>query len=486
MHSCLEKLEDSNEYNFAYHVIKDGNVPEKSLACFYELFSDRKFSEYYELKTTFLMSILKNSSLFDKKLFSEAFGCDVDNFQILFNLKKRSFPVYDKKNGEISTVYIFETENKNFPVTFPNTDKQVIKILEDIKHIVNKDFFVCFSKYFSGNSFGLAVASGFFVDDEFADIYTFTGDVKADGSIQEVSFVPEKKELASEEGKFLISFENFKHTSELGSLNTNELHVPFVQLFGKPKSVLTENLQKLYRVTSGYNLIKAFGIDTENLFVYSQNNLENDIETWKDYFEQAFRSIDFFKAFSPKITVHYLLSVSAFAFPLGIRQGALNKTAVYHFQNGEIFKVFDFVQNDLRNVKKKKREYTLIDAKYTEIDSHDMCIAIYVASHNPKKDAEEFAVKTLKANFLYITTPDFQGKLPADEPEIWTKTVAELYSKIDETANNACKNITHYHFIFSTPVPVAFVLGMAIGDYKKISVYNFDKSTTSYKKVFST
>lgn len=485
MFSFLKNLEDPTKHGSALKIIEDGNIPPQCLNLFYELFYKENFTEYQELKTAFFISIIKHSHLFNQKLFLEAFGCDIKGMELFHTCEIRSFPVCNNHSGDLANVYVFKIDMEDLPVTFPNGDPYLKRYLENVKHALGENFFVCFDKNFVGDSFGLALTSAFFVKKGFEKYYAFTGSIKADGTVEKVDFLDEKRKVAKENSKYLVSYENVNHISELELLNTGDIEIPFIQLFGKPEAALMENFHKLCEVTTDEKILAIFGLNLRKLSVFVENRIKNDEETWLKLFEEAFEKIDFLNKIGLKTNIHYLLSLSAFAFPLGIKQGAINKTVIYHYQGGEIHRVFDFLNRDPRVLKRKVEKYECIKSEYKEIGSNDLCVGIYMASHDPKKDAEYFALESLRANFLYISIPTFQGQIPLENTEIWEKIVRELYSKIDYIANNSQKNITHYHFIFSVPVPIAFALGMAIGNYKRISVYNFSESTTSYEKVFS-
>lgn len=485
MLDCFKKLEDPLSYKLVLKAIEDGNIHPKYLNLFYELFYKESFTEYQELKTAFFMSIVKHSNLFDQKLFSEAFGCNITSMELFKKYETRSFPICNNNSGELAKIYIFKIDVEGFPVTFPNSSQYLKRDLENVKHALGENFFVCFDKRFVGDSFGLALASAFYVKNEFEKYYAFTGSIKADGTVEKVDFLDEKRKVAKENSKYLVSYKNVNHISELEILNTESIQTPFIQLFGKSEAALMENFHKLCEVTADEKILSIFGLNLSKLSVFVEDRIKNDAETWLKLFEEAFEKIDFLNKIGLRANIHYLLSISAFAFPLGIKQGAINKTAIYHYQMGEIHRVFDFLNRDPRVLKRKVEKYEFIKSEYKDIGSNELCVGIYLASHDPKKDAEYFALESLHANFLYISIPTFQGQIPLENTEIWEKIVRELYSKIDYIANNSQKNITHYHFIFSVPVPIAFALGMAIGNYKRISVYNFFQSTTSYEKVFS-
>lgn len=485
MYNILKNLNNEKNYQLVQNIIEDGSIKKKDLPLFYELFWEEKYAEFNDIKTKLFFSIKKNLHLFDKQLFYESFGVNLENLKPFEHFKIRYFPISNNEYSALNKLYLFEHDIPEFPSTFPNTDKRVKESIEKLKQILGKNFFVCFDKHFCGDSFELALVAAFIVKDEYADMYSFTGRINSDGTISMVDFIEKKDSRSEKSGKFLVSPKVIDNISELSFLNTDRLYLPFISIFGKSSVDLQKNFKELSNYTSPQKLLSILKVKESDCSVFSENFLNNNIEEWKPFFEEAFDKIDKLKKYYSKVIIHYLLGVSAFAFPLGLKQTALNSCVIHHFQGDKIYKVLDFTEKDPRKIKKKVEKYNLIQSEYIENSSDELCIAIYLASHNPKKDAEYFAINTLKVNFLYIFASHSQGLLDPEEPEQWIDIVREIYSKIDETANNSKIPIKHYHFIFSTPVPIAFAIGMAIGDYKRLSVYNFDKVSGYYKKVFT-
>ncbi|MCA1933739.1 MAG: SAVED domain-containing protein [Calditerrivibrio sp.] len=486
MFDLLNNLNDENK-NFVRIIIEEGKINEKDLHKFYELFYDKKHEKHPLLKTKLFFSIKKYPDLFDEKLFYQSFGVQLQNLNPFENCRIRYFPITDENNTILSKLYLFEHDIPDFPLTFPNTDTKIKKSLEKLRKIIGKNFLVCFEDNFCGNSFELALAAAFFVKERYADKYSFTGEIKPDKTVSKVDYI-EKKRKKSEELKYLlVSPEEIDNISDLSLLNTDTLHLPFIQLFAKLQKDIQRNFKLLSEYTSHEKLLSILKITEEKCSIFSETFVNNSIHDWKPFFDEAFGKIDNLKKSYPEVVIHYLLGTSAFAFPLGVKQTALNSCVLYHFQGDKIYKVMDFTEIDPREIKKKVIKYSLINPEeYIDNGSDELCIAIYLASHNLKNDAKNFANNILKSNFLYISAANSQGSINPEKPEDWINIVRELYSKIDETANNSSKPIKHYHFIFSVPVPIAFALGMAIGDYKTLSIYNFDKSSKGYREVFTT
>jgi hypothetical protein len=489
MTKLAKYITDSEKYDILLSAINDGNfLPGSSLKDYYNIFIDSNFTEKEELKAALFFAIKRYEKFQDFSLLSSLLNISEDSLTNLLksNYKKATFPISDNNEAELVSLYLIEVEDE-IPVSFPNTEALRLNSIQNIKKTLNKNFFVFFDKCFSGRSFGLAVASCFYVSDEIRERFIFTGEVRADGGVYDVDGLELKFKVAHQNNKYLVSSRCITHISELKHINSNELNVPFVQLFGKSKSELDKNFKKLKGyIPESAVLLNIFGFSQEDLSVFTEDYLNNEINDYAIFLNEFYKKVKKLYDTNIGINLHITGSLSSFAFLMGLVLGAKKKFAIYHYQDGEIYKIYDFINQSARKLKGKKNNFSHIQYKTKVINANstDLLVSIYLASHSPKNDASKFASQTLKCNIVEIELKNHQGNLPIDNQELWIEIVREIYSVLDNISDELGNNVERYHIILSTPVPIAIALGMAIGDYKKFSVYNFDKKVTGYKKVF--
>ncbi|MEN3039368.1 MAG: SAVED domain-containing protein, partial [Candidatus Kryptonium sp.] len=71
-----------------------------------------------------------------------------------------------------------------------------------------------------------------------------------------------------------------------------------------------------------------------------------------------------------------------------------------------------------------------------------------------------------------------KGNLPVDD---FLKVAQETASYLQDLRQRY--SFERYHFFFSCPVPVAFMIGLAFGHYVDGSIYNYQRDGSSYEEV---
>lgn len=476
MQRFFKNISNPESYQLILSCIKDGSIIKKDLKFFYELFYLKRYSQFHRLKKEFLFLIKREQRFLDEKLFSKAFGKDFKELKEILENETlvASFPLVKEDSGRIANVFVVHVNSENIPLTFPNTSQDIILNLKKIKKLINKNFFVAFDiDNFTGNSYNLAIASTFFVDKRVLDKFVFTGNIGSNGEVLKVNDLRTKKKLAMKSKKFFICHNNLQKLEDLKQLNQPDIEIPFIQLFGKPKSELKRNFLSLKGFASFLNLTE------KDCAIYTEKLIENSPQVWENFLKQAIKKLNRIYSLPFDVTINYLGSLSSFSFALGIVFGAKRKVKIYHFQDGNIFKIFDFCNNSLRRIKEKKRniEFLEYNLKFKEFSGKpEISFSLFLASHNPHHDVENYVKKNLKTSLIEISLKNNQGNIPVDNQKLWIEIAKELFTIIDEIPGK----IEKYHFFMSMPVPLAFVLGMSIGDYKKNSIYNYDKFLSDY------
>ena len=492
MKTIFDNIQKGRNYKIIEQCIKDGSIKQDSLPYCYSLFSKTEFSEYRSLKSNFLQSVFTYEHLFNVEYLCEHLQITENDCYALKNakIKKAYFPVTSHNNGnesELQELIFFDAELESSILTFPNENNHVKDALVSVSKALKRNFFIMFDNYFAGRSFSLAAAASALLKEDKLKHFAFSGEVKENGNIAKVENLPAKRKISEEKGFFFVSPDSMDNLNELTKLSAETIHIPFIQLFGKKKSELEKNLERISdnEIVNDYKIwVGILGGDNSLVFTHTEGMLENIIEVWDKLLLEFYEKINKLYQLPYYVNIHFLGSLSAFAFLSGIVFGAKNKITIYHYQDGDIFRVMDFSKKSARLLKSKTKKYEKIkySVEYTGTESEDAAIVIYLASHNPKNDAQKYIKSHLKCGLLFICLENNQGNIDLNEDD-WIKTVAEIYSLVDEAGELIGKSIRKYHFFMSIPVPVAFGFGMAYGDYKKIAVYNYDKSQSTYKKV---
>ena len=517
----LEKYkEDTKKLN---EILQSGEVHPEEKESLYKLLIDENQSNY--TKYLVWQLIKKQEKLFDIELLSRILKLPEVVTKNIFKNEpiKVKFPIA-LNNGKIATAYLIPLKQ--------DTDKLSFCIEEDINEGLNtiktilkkknkeKNFFVIFDENFTGKSFMLSVISGLLLPEENIENYAFTGVLNEEGEIFPVGYIEDKKRVAKENELKLISYEIVDTIDELIYWLGNEpVDIPFVFLIGKPKEEVINSLKKLeknIKQTKPYfslkGLEKIFDLKIENLTAYYPKFLpqlkEDEIlkeNLWQEQvkkFEEKLRTINT-KIEKKERIIHIALGIPvSLAMAFGIKFGVRKPAVIYHYQSDEYVPVMDLsTKRTLRKIKYIRKN---IDENLNNIDvilpkqiinDKDVAVAIWLASHSPYADVENYLKSNGKNwNILKIESKEFQGDIPFPDDfeelgkDYWIRYVSEIYSVLNILKDRYL--IDRYHFFLSVPVPIGFALGMAIGHFLEGIIYSFNigqnvKTEERYFPVFN-
>jgi len=342
--------------------------------------------------------------------------------------------------------------------------------LEAVKAFLNSNVAVFFEDVeFQGSSFQAPLAYALYAGG-IPNGVMLTGELEADGDFR-ADGVEEKRKLAREAGKFLIWKGRVKELSDF--LSQEELHLPFLMITSQPEEV--ETAFKLLESGAGLKTVK--GLDWERLSLILPQTLPARL--WHDFVEEALES---FKEFN-RLPLNYKLHLgvkapSALALGVGASLGTEKLPLVlYRYQNRVYQKVIDLTE-DSRKIKRRVSTLSKFRLRSELRGKERALVALQIASHETEKRARVLA-EELDADFFYAEHLK-KGAL-SQNPKEWEETVAEAYEVMNRVYNSS--SYKEIHLIMSVPVPIAFALGMALGSYWPVKVWNFFKDRGEYRPV---
>ncbi len=440
----------------------------------------------------------ENPEFIDYELLSKITGINKETLNQIFTKKpvKAFFPIGNAERGEIATAYIFKLRSKAEKNSF--TDKRELKNIKKVlesRDILIEDFFVIFDKNFVGSSYLLSVLAGLVLEEEILSDFSFTGEVNSEGEILQVDYIEQKKKACKESGLKLITPMEVSNIDELVFfLNTKEIDIPFLVL-NKSEEEIERSMRKVENkikdrkdIYSLEKILKIYGLEKQDLYVET-GFVPAEEKVWKDLIKEVERKLK--KIYSSlkhkKITLHIATSIASLSFGLGVLIGIKRSYVLYHFQNEDYFPVLDLTNPDslrsLKEIKKdilKNQEFINLEIKI-EGKPEKVNFILYLASHNPVGDVLIF---TKNNSYVYISDKNFQGNIPLKE-ELWKGYLSEIYSVINEFKTRYL--ITKFNLFISCPSVMALALGMILGHYFDINVYNYYRNLSEkYFKVFNT
>ena len=378
------------------------------------------------------------------------------------------FPVVSEKGGKIAKGIAVQLDSNR---VISNNEKVVsIPLLE-------KGYLVFFDSKFEGNSFQapflVAVSLG-----SYPRGYLLTGTVDSNGEIH-ADKIEEKQRIANENGRVLIYGGNV---------------MPLIKIFKERKIDLplllstTSDISSLHRLCRAANMnvemVQRLTGVAENEFLFSLPQYIPVEKNWCDYVldarEHFYKLKSIVENSIDRAVFHVALRMPS---PLAMGIGASIGTgkiplALYHFESGKYVRMIDLTENS-RKIKKRKNVWNSIavskDIRYE--NSKSCVVGIQLASHQIEGRALDELIETVRGDLFFIEHREHVGALPMDSN--WTEIVAEINSAIADIH----KEYSEIHIVMSVPVVVAFALGMALGHYWNINLYQFDNVKGKYVNV---
>ncbi len=474
----------------------------------YSLLTDQNISN--EIKFIVYQQIKKRKDLFDLEKISKALELPQTTVKKIFKSVpiKAKFPIVLGSKGEIATAYITPLDNS----IDRNSFKQKSDIQEELntirsilknKNFPIKNFFVIFDKDFYGKSYMLSVFAGLTLPEESLKNFAFTGILNEEGEILPVEYLREKEKISEKQNIKLITPDHINTIEELiYYIGDESLDIPFIFMIDKPKdetNLAIKKIEKLIKKRKPFfsleKLENIFGLSRQDLIIgYKEplptvNFKELEIlNPWTEQvilFEKKLKNI-YSKFQYKKRILHLGLAVpSSLAMGLGIKLGAKKPVVVYHYQSDEYIPVADLSDHKkLRKIKyirkEIEKELNLIKITFlkNKISSkEDTAVVIWLASHNICFDVKNYLTHE-KRNYpiLKIESKEHQGDIPLPvdldkkNKDLWIRYVSEIYSTLNILKNK--EKIKRYHIFLSSPVPIAFLLGMAVGHFWDGIIYN--------------
>ena len=389
----------------------------------------------------------------------------------VFNVKAKSlpvefeFPVVGSNGGSLA---------KGIGIL---VDKKQGGKLAPVEDLLNSGVLAFFDREFGGESFQASLAYALLYG-ELPSELLISG--KLYGEEFSADFREEKEKIARDENKILIAEGNLKEIGEV--LKRKDMNIPF--FITTDEFEVAKRSFQLLSETVDFRPIRGFLDEKELIFKLPQ--FLPHTERW-DTFLNALRErlliID--SKVRGRFSLHIAFrSPAAFSFGAGVIVGTGKiPLIVYHYENRMYHKVIDLTE-DSRKIKVRRKELQHVEIiPKVEGESDSSVVALQLASHETEDKGLELSQK-LKSDYFYVQVRETElhqkGKLSLNAD--WASIVADLYEALNRIYNRGYKK---FHLIMSVPNPIAFALGMAVGNYWDIEVWSYFKDIKDYKAIFN-
>ncbi|WP_461828895.1 SAVED domain-containing protein [Aquifex sp.] len=397
----------------------------------------------------------------------ETFKCSEDAaLGILTNeATEVHFPVVGESEKAVAKALII----KETPSLITN-----LPFKEEELRTFGENFSVFFDRVFEGKSYMLAVGVGLrckYVPKDLA----FTGIVDPKGHIHPVDKVAEKREVCRREGYRLVSPYDLKEKTLqyiVEWLSRESLDIPYY--FTTSKETAQTEFKKLlkYVQTDPKALELFYGIGPD-LTLQSTGRLEGEI--WLKAVNGFHKKIS--KLLYGEKKRHFHLAgrmPASLSFAFGILFGSQTPFTFYHFQNQEYIPI---AVTNVRNLKERIDPEGMEDFYHEYIPGGDeLVILVGGAFHAAGTAVKEF-MKGERYTYL-LTEHKRSGNLSPQDMVEFARAVSSIIQK-----KRGNREFRRYHFFFSCPLPVAFMVGVSFGHYASGSIYNYEQEKGIYSEV---
>ena len=409
----------------------------------------------------------------DKKVFpslnklAETFGISEEDARAFLSNPFREVLIPTVDSGEGKLVRAITVKGLSAVIT---NGEHLKESLDIIKEFLGFGFFVFFDELFSGESYMLPVTLSLYVENIPGDLL-FTGKIDKEGRIYEVNGIPKKRKLAQKYGYRLIPPSRLSRVQDIKAwLDAERYDVPLFitkttqnyegEFNSFLKSLLIKDVEK---ALENLELFNGIGKDT---ILMITGRLEPEEKVWKEGVREFYKRIkEIEDKLSGKEVYHLGINgASAFAFACGTIYGSYKPFVFYHFQNGRYIPLR--VEN-VRTLKERVKDYKNIEYKYEE-GGESLVVILSLAHHSAEADVKTYT-KSLAPSYLVIR----HRKAGNIEPEEMIEISREIASLIQDIREK--KNVKEFHFFFSAPVAICFMVGVAFGYYSPGYIYNYEK-----------
>lgn len=276
---------------------------------------------------------------------------------------------------------------------------------------------------------------------------------------------------------------HFRVASQLVSTK----HLPLIFTVGRPikdAQNALETAQEAITELTGFKAFrkieKRFDVRYDLLIHHRGRRLEKEDE-WTDFIEDSQHSIRQFIDVVPgeKVYHTFLYGPASLALGLGAVFGCKHKTVIYQLHDGQYRPAIDLREN-LRRIKQPliEQKYKYITVSHPQRFTQDIVLVLDMASHPARGYVEEYINQQGWNTEVVGVVNTYGGNLMEDD---WTPVVQEIYSVFNQL--QAKKDITNIHLFHSMPVALAFGLGIALGNFVPVTVYNWEASEKTYQPV---
>jgi len=264
-----------------------------------------------------------------------------------------------------------------------------------------------------------------------------------------------------------------------------EKHIPVVVVVGKSDDEYRSMLSDAQQMASrwGYDereFDAEFDVEREDTVVHRESRLPPDPSLWKELagkFERKIHRIDG-KLKGRRIYHLFLNCPAALALGMGSTLGTRYLAMLYHWVPPYRLVVNLYQKSPPGEVKRRiEPPYEFISVERPEALASEMFVSLSLSAHSIRGGIETLArQKGMPAVHIQNL---YGGVLPLDAD--WLRVAQEVNSVLLELI--ARPEVNRLHLALAAPLPLAFLIGMALGRQSLITVHHWFADLGEYHPV---
>lgn len=265
-------------------------------------------------------------------------------------------------------------------------------------------------------------------------------------------------------------------------------HLPVCFVVNKTAEEAQSNFNLLKKAVteltgfSAFDKIEGFTSRSNCLIPHERNRLPSDMLKWKGYIADSIQSIRSFANGVPETKIYHIAVDGPITLSLGLGAvfGTKHPLVFYHYDGVGYTPVLNLTEG-VRRVKAHlpaEHQYQYFKISYPETYTSDLAVVLGGASHEaPAKVRQYLKAQGINMSIAVIDNT-YGGNLTEKD---WLVPVQELFSIFHNLSKNEA--VVRFHLFYSMPVAFGFGLGMALGTFLPVTLYNWEATPATYYPV---
>ena len=276
-----------------------------------------------------------------------------------------------------------------------------------------------------------------------------------------------------------------------------EKHVPIVIVAGRKYDGFSSTISSVLEVMNEYRFdeksyLEDFDLSREDWTIFREGDLPQNSQEWEKVvhtFETKINRVS--EKLKGRKVFHIFLNCPAIlAMGMGAIVGTKCEVILHHYAPGagkvsyhpliDFYSMCEFSTEGLHTLKSRVNppyEYIYTEGHISE--SASLWISIFLAGHDPKGDVEKVVEKLPNPVSVIHLRSKMEGTIPLDAN--WIQITKEVATELLNVVSK--KEVQDVTICLSSPLIIAFALGMAVGTQSPITLKSWFSNSNEYHSV---